>query len=154
MRKIKFKAIDTLGNLVYGLPTTSSTLHLTLDNMAQFFTEQRLYSRENVQIIPETLSQYTGVSDKNGKEIYENDRIVIKGENKVFIVKFERSCFCIFEINDMKCYGLLCNVKNIIVVESVYSHHSCKHINFSELHSGDSMCINCGAKLLFSDKNY
>lgn len=52
---------------------------------------------------PETVCQYTGLTDKNGKKIFEVDRIVLdKGEeykkngfvsysNSVFVIQFEKT---------------------------------------------------------------
>lgn len=76
MRTIKYRALDRLGAWIYGIPQTSSTLHITLDCMAQYFTEQRIYGRQNVIVIPETLGQFTGITDINGVEIYEGDYLV------------------------------------------------------------------------------
>ena len=73
MRTIKYRALDNFGEWIYGIPQTSSTLHLTLDCIAQYFTEQRKYGRENVIVKPETLGEFTGFYDKRGVEIFEGD---------------------------------------------------------------------------------
>lgn len=64
MREIKFRGIrDAKGCMIYG----------DLRNGQGNFYIYPIDSRSAYEVKPETIGQYTGLKDKNGKEIYEGD---------------------------------------------------------------------------------
>ena len=108
MRTIKFRGKDKIdkkwiyGSYVYtnddtNNPFRTESLKEKHSIVTYFAGDWNMGGWESVDIIPETLGQFTGLYDKNGKEIYEGDILAFDKSytdfNDVIEVRFVRGVF-------------------------------------------------------------
>lgn len=105
MRDYKFRGKTKNGEWAYG--------SLLLINDKTYIREGQYCDLDDIdfgfgfeEVIPETLSQFTGLSDKQGVEIYEGDIVLSKNtfETKMAKVIFLQGSFMCEWLND-DCYS-------------------------------------------------
>lgn len=90
-RPIKFrgKTINE-GEWIYGMTISHGTIARKRDKLFMEVAPDKWKG-----IAPDTVGQFTGLTDKNGKEIYEGDVILQQGYSgkKKMLVRFEHGAF-------------------------------------------------------------
>lgn len=94
MENIEFRGLkkDKSG-WIYGMPSHDFT---------HIFNAEQTNSPDNYEIIPETIGQFTGFLDKNGKKIYSGD-FIKRGENQFHSVIFRDGKF-VLKFRDINPY--------------------------------------------------
>ena len=86
MRKIKFRGFSVQQDgFVYGdLITKGGHIWITEENGSNLIADEN------------TVGEFTGLYDVNGSEIYEGDRVKVKGSDQAYTVIFETGAFKLY----------------------------------------------------------
>lgn len=68
-----------------------------------------------VEVIPDTICQYTGLTDKNGQKVWENDILALDDIKWIVAWSASECCYAVKDITNNVSIGLL----NIVKIKSV-----------------------------------
>lgn len=71
------------------------------------------------RVIPKTLGQFTGLTDKNGKKIFEGD--IVKYENKIYEIKYLEK-YARFAPSNESTVFMVCAFNHLEVVGNIYDN--------------------------------
>lgn len=95
MREIKFRAKRVYNNQwVYGYYFIDLENKLPYIMLAEQIHTPEEWVFKSIQVVPETVSQFTGLHDKNGKPIFEGDILRVPPQDEWD--KTNYSCFEVF----------------------------------------------------------
>ena len=117
MREIQFRAKDL---------ATGDWKYITIEPTAEPLKINSEYDEEAI-VDMETFSQYTGLKDKNGKEIYEGDIVKSAWHGTTGIVEFSiedvGSCGCCY--TEFKGSGFIApyiNLNEVEIIGNIYEN--------------------------------
>lgn len=161
MREILFRGKRTNnGEWVEGYYVYRGEEYSTVDTYAHFIVGHDMCGLIWYEVIPESVSEFTGLTDKNGKKIFEGDIVDVKynvnyvgiaAERKgLFVVVFDNGCFMKKKINGGGLYQFIGSDVCRVVGNAIYNPELLKTGLKPEYRDGDPdypICPNCRTPL-------
>lgn len=128
MREIKFRGLCAIskemvfGDLIHGVSHKEGQVFI-LPNKHDLAYAKHCDPLDGVRVIPETVGQFNGRKDKNGREVFDGDLVQTKHQDLAKVIWHnEFTCFC-YETIDKEIKGELQFVFNDSEVEIVGNIH-------------------------------
>ena len=129
MREILFRGKRTdNGEWVYGYYTNAryyldkKEMHIIFEQDVEVYPHSEFAGGE--EVLPETVCQFTGLHDKNGRKIFEGD-IVKYSTNKVGIINYGTACFSVQDTksrNNPALDIIFADYSNVEVIGNIYDN--------------------------------
>ena len=127
MREIVFRAkCADNGEWVKGVPHFENNKCFMITDLL-IYEEYQCTGVENVEVIPETIGQYTGLQDNKGKMVFEGDVVNDEQSGYNYSIKWfsEYGCFALANKNghvEFGCDELEIFLNDLVVVGNIHDN--------------------------------